>query len=110
MGGAKKKSIISMDKSQKARDSKESTAPPAKKAPKKVEKKIAGIDLPFDPNSKEFIGELKRLNAVTPFSLASKYNLRISIVKHLLADLEKKGILKFVSGNSRLKIYTLVNP
>ena len=109
MGGSKKKSIISMDKTQKTRDGKESTAPQSKKPPKKVEKKISGIDLPFDPNGKEFMGELKRLSAVTPYSIASKYNLRISIVKHLLADLEKKGILKFVSGNSRLKIYTLAN-
>jgi small subunit ribosomal protein S25e len=109
MGGAKKKSIISMDKAQKTRD-KDQSAPQAKKPAKKVEKKIAGIDLPFDPNSKEFLGELKRINAVTPYSLASKYSLRISVVKDLLEDLEKKGVLRFVSGGSRLKIYTLANP
>jgi small subunit ribosomal protein S25e len=110
MGGAKKKSIISMDKAQKTRDNKEESAPQAKKPAKKVEKKIAGIDLPFDPNGKEFLGELRRISAVTPYSLASKYSLRISVVKDLLEDLEKKGVLKFVSGGSRLKIYTLVNP
>ena len=109
MGGAKKKSIVSMDKAQKTRD-KEQSAPQAKKPAKKVEKKIAGIDLPFDPNSKEFLGELKRISAVTPYSLAAKYSLRISVVKDLLEDLEKKGVLRFVSGGSRLKIYTLANP
>ena len=109
MGGAKKKSIISMDKAQKTRD-KDQSAPQDKKPAKKGEKKIAGIDLPFDPNSKEFLGELKRISAVTPYSLASKYSLRISVVKDLLEDLEKKGVLRFVSGGSRLKIYTLANP
>ncbi|MHA1505837.1 MAG: hypothetical protein ACTSR0_01405 [Candidatus Asgardarchaeia archaeon] len=55
---------------------------------------------------------LERLNKiikgskyVTPESIANQLNLRVSIVKGLLKDLEKKGVLKSHIYTRRLKVY-----
>lgn len=104
MGGAKKLSLAQMQKRQamraKKREGRAKTAPKTK-AP---EKKIGGIDVP-DFTSKKFVDELVSMRAVTPYAVASKYNLRLSIAKDILEKLEQLGTIQYVAGNSRLRIY-----
>jgi len=47
--------------------------------------------------------------AITPYGLASQFNLRLSIAKDLLEDLAKRNIVKLVGGNARVRIYQPAN-
>ncbi len=49
--------------------------------------------------------EVQRSKVVTPQSLALKYNIRVSVAKRLLRQFEKEGLVIYVDGNSRVRIY-----
>ncbi len=49
--------------------------------------------------------EVQRSKVVTPQSLALKYNIRVSIAKRLLRQFEKEGLVIYINGNSRVRIY-----
>lgn len=100
MGGTKKKSISQMLKAQLAQQERERRRVQEAKS----EKKIAGIEGP-DVESREFIEEVKSMKVVTPYLLASKYNLRLSVAKDYLEILESKGILRRVGGHNRIRIF-----
>lgn len=101
MGGKKKLALRQMEKMQvKKRERKEgrsgrSTA---------TEKKGAGI-VPPDARSKKVISELKRMKVLTPCMVASRFDLRLSVAKDFLEELERRGIIEYVSGGENLKIY-----
>lgn len=105
MGGAKKKSLAQMEKQQKIKE--EETKKAAKKAKASVEKKTGAINLP-DLSSKEFLGELSKMRAVTPYGLASRFGLRFSVAKDVLEELEKRGVVQLIAGSNRLRIYRAV--
>ncbi len=60
---------------------------------------------------KELLKELeedysKRKNfVVTPQEIAAKQDIRVSVAKQLLDDLEEKKIVKLETSNRRLKVY-----
>lgn len=99
MGGAKKKSLVQMEKQQKIKE--EEPKKEAKKAKASVEKKTGAVDLP-DLSSKEFLGELSKMKAVTPYGIASRFGLRISVAKDVLEELEKRGAVQLIAGSNRL--------
>jgi len=103
MGGAKKKSMAQMEKQQKSKEE-EPKKKEAKKARASVERKTGAINLP-DLSSKEFLGELSKMKAVTPYGVASRFGLRFSVAKDVLEELEKRGVIQFISGSNRLRIY-----
>jgi len=102
MGGKKKLTLKQMERTQEKKDEREkkggkgSGGPPEKKAP--------GI-VPPDPNSEKVIGELKKMKALTPYTVATRFNLRLSVAKDLLDELAQRGIIEYVSGSKNLKIY-----
>ncbi len=49
--------------------------------------------------------EVARSSYVTPQSLAMKYNIRVSVARRLLRELEREGLVLYVDGNSRIRIY-----
>jgi len=49
--------------------------------------------------------DVQRSKAVTPQSLALKYNIRVSLARKLLRRFEKDGLVIYVDGNSRVRIY-----
>ncbi len=49
--------------------------------------------------------EVQRSKVVTPQSLALKYNIRVSVARRLLRQFEKEGLVIYVGGNSRIRIY-----
>jgi small subunit ribosomal protein S25e len=108
MGGAKKRSMAQMEKSQVQTDKKDE--PGASSTGKKgkgktvVEKRPRGLQSP-DLNDPKLIGEIQKMGAITPFSLASQFNLRLSVAKDLLEELEKRRMLILVGGNARIRIY-----
>lgn len=71
------------------------------------EKIIGSVDMP-DINSKEVLGALKGMKAVTATGVATKFNLKISVAKKMLNMLEAKGIIKMVTRSSNLKVYQMI--
>ena len=102
MGGKKRLSLKQMERMQAKRD--EERRRREKKAAESREKKAPGI-LPPDPKSEKIVGELKKMPVLTPYIVASRFNIRISVAKDFLEQLEENGVIQLVSGNHDIKIY-----
>jgi len=101
MGGKKKLSLKQMERTQVRKDEEEKKEKAA--APPK-EKKPSGI-IPPDPRNEKIVGELKKMHVLTPYTVASRFNIRISAAKDFLEQLEENGVIQLVSGNHNIKIY-----
>jgi len=110
LGGAKKKSLAQMEKQQTQSDTgaAKKQEPPKGKAKGKTvaEKKTSGINLPNFEDAK-FMGELSKIGALTPYSIASQFNVRLSVARDILEELERRRLVKSAGGNTRIKIYRL---
>jgi len=58
----------------------------------------------------ELVEEMKKhvvkARVITPQSLAMKYGIRVSVARRLLRQWEREGLVVYIDGNSRLRIYT----
>jgi ribosomal protein S25 len=105
LGGAKKKSISKMGDTQPTQEQKpQQTKKPKGKGKGEFEKKERSMKLP-DINDGKFLSDISKMGALTPYSLASQFNLKISLAKDLLDELAKKRLVKLVGGNARVRIY-----
>lgn len=105
MGGAKKKSMAQMEKTQTQTDKKDEPTQPKKGKTKAIaEKRPRGLQAP-ELSDPKFLGEVQKMGAITPFSLANQFNLRLSVAKDLLEELEKRHLVSLVGGNARIRIY-----
>jgi ribosomal protein S25 len=69
-------------------------------------KSVGGITLPnFD--DPKFNGELSKLGALTPYAIATQFNVRLSVARDILEELERRRLVKPVGGNARIKVYKL---
>ena len=100
-GGKKNKSLKQMTKTKAPREPKEKTGGQF------AAKKSLGLTVP-DINSKKVIGELKGLKVVTPSVVASRFNIRLSLAKVFIKELEKRKMVEYVSGGKNLKIYKML--
>jgi small subunit ribosomal protein S25e len=112
VGGAKRKSMAQMEKTQQQQDTKGDAGGQGKK-PKSGgkgpgDKRPRGLNYP-EVSDPKILGEVRRMPAITPYAVASQFNLRLSIAKDLLEELEKRSIVKLVGGNSRVRIYQPAN-
>lgn len=97
--------MAQMEKTQSQQDKKDDSAPSKKtKAKTVVEKRPRGLQSP-DVNDPKFLGEVQKMGAITPFSLASQFNLRLSVAKDVLEDLERRRLITLIGGNARIRIY-----
>jgi ribosomal protein S25 len=105
LGGSKKKSMAQMEKQQDQQDKKPE---PAKKTKGKTvaEKKAPGIGVPSFDNEK-IVSDLSKLGALTPYSIASQFNVRLSVARDILEELERRRLVTSVGGNTRIKIFKL---
>ncbi|MEM1556600.1 MAG: 30S ribosomal protein S25e [Candidatus Bathyarchaeia archaeon] len=105
MGGKKKPTISQALKAQMRETVKEEGAKETKaKAPAKVEKKPASVIMP-NPRDEKVIKEIQKMKVLTPYTVASRFNLRLSVAKDLLEELQRQGVITFVSSGRHLKIY-----
>ncbi len=107
MGGAKKKSLAQMEKQQTQQDDTKKPEP-TKKAKGKTgaEKKAAGIVFPNLDDTK-FTSELSKIGALTPYSIATQFNVRLSVARDILEELERRRLVTSVGGNARIRVYKL---
>ena len=105
MGGKKKIGLKQMERQQsrqgegeKAKEKKKEKTGPLK------EKKTIGVIAP-DVKNEKFVAEIKKMNVLTPYAVASRFNIRISAAKDFLKQLEEEGAVQLVSGSHNIKIY-----
>lgn len=103
MGGKKKLSLKQMERMQsrkedEAKEKKEKTVASSR------EKRSLEV-IPPDPKNEKIISELKKMPFLTPYTVATRFNIRISAAKGFLKQLEEHGVVQFVSGNHGIKIY-----
>lgn len=103
MGGAKKRSLSQIEKQQRLQDQKSSQQGKSSKT-KTFERSFGGIELP-SVSDKDLSCELAKMRAITPYALAVKYNIKLSIAKDWLGVLEKRGMLQRIVGSSSLQVY-----
>ncbi len=111
MGGTKKKTLASMEKSQD--DSATSTAGGDEKGKKKAEKtKVVGerkrVDV-LQPrmNDQELLKSLASLKAITVYGAAKSLSVNAAVARSVLSSLESKGVVKRVGGFSGHYIWTV---
>lgn len=102
MGGKKKQTLKKTERAQKKKPSKKEKKTSGALREKKA---VPGITPP-NKESKSFVNELKKMKVITPFSVASRYELRLSVAREFLRELESKGLIRFVSKSRNLRIYT----
>ncbi len=92
-----KKSLKKMEKTQ------ETEAP---KEEKKKEKIVGSIDA-VTSKSPELIDAMKKMKAVTPQAVASQFNLKVSVAKKLLEEMDGDGKVSLVAHTNNLRVYAL---
>ena len=104
MGGTKKRTLASMEKSQD--DSATSAAGGDEKGKKKTEKtKVVGERKRVDvlmprSNDQELMKTLSSLKAITLYGAARSLSVNAAVAKMVLTSLESKGLVKRVGGFS----------
>jgi small subunit ribosomal protein S25e len=106
MGGKKKLGLKQMERMQARKDEEDQEKKRKEKAvgSPKERKTIVNVIAP-DVKNEKIIGEIKKMNALTPYAVASRFNIRISAAKDFLKQLEEKGIIQLVSGSHNIKVY-----
>jgi len=103
-GGKKNKSLKQMTKTKEPKEPKQKEKTDAQPAAKKS----IGLTMP-DINNKKVLGELKGMKVLTPSMVASRFNIRLSLAKTFIKELEKRKMAEYVSGGKNLKIYKLLD-
>jgi len=110
MGGTKKRTLASMEKSQD--DNANSAAGGDDKGKKKTEKtKVVGERKRVDVlmprmNDQELMKSLTSLKAITIYGAARSLSINAAVAKSVLSSLESKGLVKRVGGFSGHYIWT----
>jgi small subunit ribosomal protein S25e len=108
MGGTKKKTLASMEKTQNEEG--ETQADGSKKKPEKLkavvgERKRVEVLMP-KMGDQELLKSLGSQKAITVYSAARSLNVSASIAKTILGSLETKGALTKVGGYSGHYVWT----
>jgi small subunit ribosomal protein S25e len=105
MGGKKKLSLKQMERMQTKRDEPKKKE---KSAAARKEKKAPRI-MPPNPKNEKTVRELRKLRVLTPYTVASRFDLRLSTAKDFLKQLEERGVVQLVSRSRNIKIYKTVD-
>jgi small subunit ribosomal protein S25e len=103
MGGKKKLGLKQMERMQAKRDKEEKGKKKEKAGPPR-EKRVIGV-IPPDTKNEKIVNEVKKMKVLTPYAVASRFNIRISAAKDFLEQLEQNGAVQLVSGNHNIKVY-----
>ena len=109
MGGAKKKSLAQAEKQQQIQTAKQDKA--AQKTTKAKPTKTSEANLKSGEIGEDALKELAGIKALTPFSVATKFNVKMSVAKDMLQTLKKRKTIEQVAGGRGIKVYKLTgNP
>ncbi|MEM2110781.1 MAG: hypothetical protein QXX08_02760 [Candidatus Bathyarchaeia archaeon] len=105
MGGKKKLTLKQMEKAQARADSKTEGKSKQRETAAQKEKKSTRI-IPPSLNDEKLIKELQKIKVLTPYTVASRLDLRLSVAKDFLEELQRRGVVTEVSSGRNIKIYT----
>jgi small subunit ribosomal protein S25e len=109
MGGKKKLGLKQMERMQQKRDEEDKAKGKKKeKAAPPKERRTIGV-VPPNAKNEKIVNEVKKMNVLTPYAVASRFNVRISAAKDFLEQLEQNGAVQLVSGSHKIKIYKPVS-
>jgi small subunit ribosomal protein S25e len=107
MGGKKKLGLKQMERMQDKKDDEESKSKDKKEkkgGPLKEKRTTINV-IPPDAKNDKIVAEIKKMPVLTPYAVATKYNVRISAAKQFLQQLEQSGAIQLVSGSHSIKVY-----
>jgi small subunit ribosomal protein S25e len=104
MGGKKKLNLKQMERMQDKKDEQDKEKKKKEKGGGPKEKKASSV-VPPDAKNDKIITEVKKMHVLTPFAVATRYNIRISAAKEFLQELHQNGTIQLVSGSHNIKIY-----
>jgi small subunit ribosomal protein S25e len=104
MGGKKKLGLKQMERMQEKRDKEDKAKEKKEKSGPPKERRTIGV-VPPDAKNEKMLNEVKKMNVLTPYTVASRFNVRISAAKDFLEQLEQNGAVQLVSGSHKIKIY-----
>lgn len=94
-----------MEKQQEKKDEEDKSAKKKEKAGPPKEKRTTISVIPPDAKNEKIVSEIKKMNVLTPYAVATRFNIRISAAKDFLQQLEENGSVQLVSGSHNIKIY-----
>jgi small subunit ribosomal protein S25e len=106
--GTKKLSISQIEKQQWLREKKRKEREKAKK--REAAKLTQSETFSLNVEDAKFLDEVSKMRVLTPYSLASRYGIKVSSAKDVLEELEKRNVIELVRGCSRIKIYRPISP
>ncbi len=110
MGGKKKIGLKQMERQQaKSDDEAKAKEKKDKKGAPPKEKRTTINVIPPDAKNDKIVAEVKKMPVLTPYAVATKYNVRISAAKDFLDQLEQNGAVQLVSGSHNIKVYKPCN-
>ncbi len=101
-GGKKRQTLRKMERSQRR-----TKTPKTSSSPRSASEKHVGGIVP--PDAENALSQIKKMRAITPYVVASRLDLRLSVAKSLLQKLERTGKIEYISGSKSLKIYKLAD-
>jgi small subunit ribosomal protein S25e len=104
MGGKKKLGLKQMERMQEKKDEEDKKKEKKEKTGPQKEKRTIGV-APPDVKNEKIVAEIKKMSVLTPYAVASRFNIRISAAKDFLEQLEENGAVQLVSGSHNIKIY-----
>ncbi len=104
MGGKKKLGMKQMEKMQGKKDEEDKTAKKKEKTGPSKEKRTIGIMAP-DVKNEKIVSEIKKMSVLTPYTVSTRFSIRMSAAKDFLEQLEQIGAVQLVSGSHNIKVY-----
>ncbi len=105
MGGKKKLGLKQMERQQGKEDEDKAKEKKKEKAgPPKEKRTTIGVVAP-DVRNDKIVAEIKKMNVLTPYAVATRFGIRISAAKDFLRQLEENGAVQLVSGSHNIKVY-----
>jgi small subunit ribosomal protein S25e len=105
MGGKKKLNLKQMERMQDKKDTENKDKKKKEKAGGGPKEKKPSAVVPPDAKNEKLVAELKKMHVLTPYAIATRYNIRISAAKEFLHEMQENGKIQLVSGSHNLKIY-----
>lgn len=102
MAGAKKKSLRKAEKQQKVKQDK------GKKGRRESRSKPADRTVTLentDFSDEQLRDGLKKMKAITPYTVATQFNIKLSTAKRLLGTMKGQGVLQLVARSRNVQLY-----
>lgn len=106
MGGKKKPTLSQLVKKQEREQVTKEKPTVKKKTEGEKQQKAQVIDTKLIEEIKR---EVSKWDCITPYLVASKFNIKISTAIHILRSLKDEGYLYMVSKGHRTEVYVTVN-